>query len=113
MGGQDVAAATSPTLRSSVGDRYYLSSILNDHSRYVVAWSLCTNMRAEDVTDALEPALKASRCGRVTVPRKPRLLSDDGSSYVSGGLGKWFHSNGMDHIRGAPNHPKTQGKVER
>ena len=38
---------------------YYLSTILDDFSRYVVAWKLCTTMRAEDVTDTLELALAA------------------------------------------------------
>ena len=27
---------------------YYLSTILDDYSRYIIAWKLCTNMRAED-----------------------------------------------------------------
>ena len=39
---------------------YYLSTILDDFSRYIIAWKLCTTMKAEDVTDTLELALKAS-----------------------------------------------------
>ena len=38
----------------------YLSTVLDDFSRYIIAWKLCTNMRAEDVTDTLDLALKAS-----------------------------------------------------
>ena len=56
---------------------FYLSTVLDDFSRYIVAWKLCTTMRAEDVTDTLELALKASGCDRVTVIHKPRLLSDN------------------------------------
>ena len=41
---------------------YYLSTILDDYSRYIIAWKLCTNMRASDVTDTLEMALEASGC---------------------------------------------------
>jgi len=92
---------------------YYLSTILDDYSRYVVAWKLCTNMRAEDVTDTLELALAASGCDRATVRHKPRLLSDNGSSYISGDLADWMEDKGMEHVRGAPNHPQTQGKIER
>ena len=92
---------------------FYLSTILDDYSRYIIAWKLCTNMRAEDVTDTLDLALQASGCGRVHVVHKPRLLSDNGASYVSGDLAKWLRGKGMKHSRGAPYHPQTQGKIER
>lgn len=92
---------------------FYLSTILDDFSRYIVAWKLCTTMKAGDVTDTLELALEASGCSSATVRHKPRLLSDNGSSYISGDLADWLEDQGMDHVRGAPNHPQTQGKIER
>ncbi len=92
---------------------FYLSTILDDYSRYIVAWKLCTNMKAGDVTDTLELALEASGCDSATVLHKPRLLSDNGSSYISHDLAKWLDDQSMDHVRGAPNHPQTQGKIER
>ena len=92
---------------------FYLSTILDDFSRYIIAWKLCTTMRADDVTDTLQLALTASGCASARVVHKPRLLSDNGSSYVSGDLAKWLEDAGMDHVRGAPNHPQTQGKIER
>jgi putative transposase len=92
---------------------FYLSTILDDYSRYIVAWKLCTTMRAEDVTDTLELALEASGCSSATVRHKPRLLSDNGASYISRDLAKWLDEQEMDHVRGAPNHPQTQGKIER
>ena len=61
---------------------FYLSTILDDFSRYIIAWKLCTTMRTEDVTDTLELALKASGCDQATVVHKPRLLSDNGSRMV-------------------------------
>ena len=70
-------------------------------------------MRVEDVTDTLELALQASGCDQVHVVHKPRLLSDKGSSYVSGDLAEWLQDKGMKHSRGAPYHPQTQGKIER
>jgi transposase InsO family protein len=92
---------------------FYLSTILDDYSRYIISWKLCTNMRAEDVTDTLDLALQASGCDQVHVVHKPRLLSDNGSSYVSGDLAEWLQNKGMKHSRGAPYHPQTQGKIER
>jgi putative transposase len=92
---------------------FYLSTILDDSSRYIIAWKLCTTMRADDVTDTLRLALTASGCASARVVHKPRLLSDNGSSYVSGDLAKWLEDAGIGHVRGAPNHPQTQGKIER
>jgi len=91
----------------------YLSTILDDFSRYVIAWKLCTTMKAGDVTDTLELALSASGCGQAHVRHKPRLLSDNGSSYISGDLAEWLDDQNMKHVRGAPYHPQTQGKIER
>jgi putative transposase len=92
---------------------YYLSTILDDFSRYVIAWKLCTTMKTEDVTDTLEMALTASGCDQVHVQHKPRLLSDNGSSYISEELAEWLNEQRMSHVRGAPYHPQTQGKIER
>jgi putative transposase len=92
---------------------FYLSTILDDFARYIIAWKLCTTMRARDVTDTLELALKASGLEQATVAVRPRLLSDNGSSYISGDLARWLDDRDMEHIRGAPYHPMTQGKIER
>ena len=92
---------------------FYLSTILDDFSRYIIAWKLCTTMKAEDVTDTLQLALTASGCDSSRVVHKPRILSDNGSSYVSADLAEWLDDQGMSHVRGAPHHPQTQGKIER
>jgi putative transposase len=91
----------------------YLSTILDDFSRYVIAWKLCTGMTSRDVTETPELALQASGCDQADVTHKPRLLSDNGSSYISNELADWITDNGMSHVRGAPYHPQTQGKIER
>jgi transposase InsO family protein len=92
---------------------FYLSSVLDDFSRYILAWKLCTNMRAEDVTATLELALQASGLDHAKPADRPRLLSDNGSSYVAGDLAKWLGARNIKHLRGAPYHPMTQGKIER
>jgi transposase InsO family protein len=92
---------------------FYLSTVLDDFSRYILAWKLCTTMKAEDVTDTLDLALQASGLNAVEVEHRPRLLSDNGSSYISADLATWLEGKGMTHVRGAPYHPMTQGKIER
>jgi transposase InsO family protein len=90
---------------------FYLSTILDDFSRFIVAWKLCTTMKAADVTDTIKMALAAA--GLDGSRHRPRLLSDNGSSYVAGDLATWLDKLNIEHVRGAPNHPMTQGKIER
>ena len=92
---------------------FYLSTVLDDFSRYIIAWKLCTTMKAQDVTDTLELALQASGIDTARVLHRPRLLSDNGSSYLSANLAEWLDDRKMQHVRGAPYHPMTQGKIER
>ena len=92
---------------------YYLSTVLDDFSRFIVAWKLCSTMKAQDVSDTLELALAKSGLDHVNVGHRPRLLSDNGSSYISADLAEWLEDKKIEHIRGAPYHPQTQGKIER
>jgi putative transposase len=69
-------------------------------------------MKAEDVTETVELALTASGCANAKLVHRPRLLSDNGSSYIAGDLAEWLGDRGISHIRGAPFHPQTQGKIE-
>lgn len=70
-------------------------------------------MCASDVTATLDQALAASGLDHVNVRPRPRLLSDNGSSYVADDLATWLKGKDMRHVRGAPYHPQTQGKIER
>ena len=79
---------------------FYLSTILDDYSRHIIAWKLCTTMKAGDVTDTLDLEL-ALGCDQATVLHKSRLLSDNGASYISGELADWLEDRQMDHVRGA------------
>jgi len=83
---------------------FYLSTVLDDFSRYIIAWKLCTTMKADDVTATLEMALDASGLDKAKALHRPRLLSDNGSSYVSDDLAKWMERHDM---------AMTQGKIER
>jgi putative transposase len=91
----------------------YLSTVLDDFSRFIVAWKLCATMKAQDVTATLDLALAASGLDHMTVVHRPRLLSDNGSPYVASDLADWLDKQNIEHVRGAPYHPQTQGKIER
>ena len=92
---------------------YYLSTVLDDFSRFIVAWKLCATMKPQDVTATLDLALAASGLDQMTVVHRPRLLSDNGSSYVASDLADWLDKQNIEHVLGAPFHPQTQGKIER
>jgi transposase InsO family protein len=92
---------------------YYLSTVLDDYSRFIVAWRLCTSMAAADVTDTLDEARAFTGIDQVKVKHRPRLLSDNGPSYLANDLADYLKTNGMTHTRGRPYHPQTQGKIER
>ena len=92
---------------------YYLSTVLDDFSRFIVAWKLCATMKAKDVTATLDLALFTSGLDKMTVVHRPRLRSDNGASYVATDLAQWLDQQKMEHVRSAPYHPQTQGKIER
>lgn len=89
---------------------YYLTTILDDYSRYIIAWELCKNMRSDDVERIV---LKALDITGLTINERPKLLSDYGSCYVSGDLKEFLEDQSITHVRGKPLHPQTQGKIER
>jgi len=92
---------------------YYLSTVLDDYSRFIVAWRLCTSMSALDVSNTLDDARVFTGIDQVKVKHKPRLLSDNGPCYIAGELSDYLADHGMTHTRGRPYHPQTQGKIER
>jgi transposase InsO family protein len=92
---------------------YYLATILDDFSRYVIAWELARGMSAREVTRLLDVAVSRSGVSGVPIAKRPRLLSDNGSAYISAELRKYLEGRGLGHTRSRPYHPMTQGKIER
>lgn len=92
---------------------YYLSTVLDDYSRYIIAWKLTTNMAADDVKKTLDVAIETTGVNEIKVKHRPRLLSDNGPCYLSSELKDYLGKHQMKHTRGAPYHPMTQGKIER
>lgn len=89
---------------------YYLATVLDDFSRYIVAWKLYPTMRTTDAQDVIEMALEAYELPPFA---RPKLLSDNGSCYISGNFKEFIERKEMTHTRGKPLHPQTQGKIER
>ena len=89
---------------------YYLSTLLDDYSRYIVHWQLCETMKAEDVRATIHHAVKKARLSK---EQKPVLLSDNGSCYVSDELKSYLSAIKIRSIHGRVGHPQTQGKIER
>ncbi|NRA33211.1 MAG: transposase [Polyangiaceae bacterium] len=94
-------------------DWYYLSTVMDDYSRYIISWLLSPTMEAGDVTQTLDEALTLTGVESVKVRHRPRLLSDNGPAYVSGEMREHLDERGMAHMRGRPYHPQAQGKIER
>jgi transposase InsO family protein len=92
---------------------YYLSTVLDDYSRYIIAWKLAPTMAANDVEENLEMALENTGLQKAKVRHRPRLLSDNGPAYLSKDLKLFLKRQHIEHIRGAPYHPMTKGKIER
>lgn len=92
---------------------YYLASVLDDYSRYVISWKLFTSMKSTDVMEVLDMAREKTGISNVNVHHKPRLLSDNGPCYISKELKSYLKECDIEHTRGAPFHPQTQGKIER
>ena len=92
---------------------YYLSTVMDDFSRFIIAYKLGPTMATTDVTETLDEALALTGVQSVRVRHRPRLLSDNGPAYVSKDLRDYLAEQGMTHTRGRPYHPQTQGKIER
>ena len=86
---------------------------MDDYSRYILAWRLCSTMSTEDVKATMDEAIARSGVDHVYVRHRPRLLSDNGPCYISGELKQYLADKGFGHTRGKPYHPMTQGKIER
>ena len=89
---------------------YYLATVLDDYSRYIIAWELSTNMES---ADAMRIVNKALHNAGISETNRPRLLSDNGSCYISNEFQKFIDDNDMKHVRGAQYHPQSRGKIER
>ena len=92
---------------------YYLITVMDDYSRFILAWKLQRDMAADSLIEVLQEAVDATGMDEVTVEDRTKLLSDNGPGYVSRAFREYLHLVGIRHILAAPFHPQTNGKVER
>ena len=90
---------------------YYLSTVIDDYSRYIIHWELCSSMTSEDVSRTIDKSIEKAG---VALHNPPCLLSDNGPCYIASSLKQYLCKEyNIKHIHGEPFHPQTQGKIER
>jgi len=92
---------------------YYLVTVMDDYSRFILAWKLQKDMSANSLIEVVQEAVDATGMIDVPVEDRTRLLSDNGAGYVSRTFREYLSLVGIEHILAAPYHPQTNGKVER
>lgn len=89
------------------GTFYYLCSILDGYSRYLVHWEIRESMREADVELIVQRALERFPGVR------PRIISDNGPQFMSRDFRLFVRQSGMTHVRTSPYYPQSNGKLER
>jgi transposase InsO family protein len=92
---------------------YYLVTVMDDYSRFILAWKLQRDMAADSLIEVIQEAVDATGMDEVPVEDRTKLLSDNGPGYVSRAFRDYLHLVGIRHILAAPFHPQTNGKLER
>jgi putative transposase len=92
---------------------YYLVTVMDDYTRFIMAWKLQKDMSANSLIEVVQEAVDATGMTDVPVEDRTKLLSDNGPGYVSRSFREYLHLVGIGHILSAPFHPQTNGKVER
>jgi transposase InsO family protein len=92
---------------------YYLVTVMDDYSRFILAWKLQRDMAADSLIEVIQEAVDATGMTEVPVEDRTKLLSDNGPGYVSRAFRDYLHLVGLRHILAAPFHPQTNGKLER
>jgi putative transposase len=92
---------------------YYLVTVMDDYSRFILGWKLQRDMSANSLIEVVQEAVDATGMTDVPVEHRTRLLSDNGAGYVSRVFRDYLRLVGIGHILAAPFHPQTNGKVER
>jgi len=85
----------------------FLISIIDGYSRYIIHHDLRTHMQEDDVEIVIQAAIEKYP------DAKPRLITDNGSQYISKDFAKYLKIIGLQHIRTSVNYPQSNGKIER
>jgi putative transposase len=89
------------------GTFYFLCSILDGYSRFIVHWEIREKMEETDVQTILQRA-------REKFPgTTPRIISDNGPQFIAKDFKEFIRITGMSHVRTSPYYPQSNGKIER
>lgn len=89
------------------GTFYYLCTVLDGYSRFVVHWEIREHMTEQDVEIILQRA-------KERVPgTNPRIISDNGPQFIAKNFKEFIRISGMTHVRTSPYYPQSNGKLER
>jgi len=92
---------------------YYLITVMDDYSRFILAWELKSDMAAASIIDVVQKAVDFTGMTDVPVEDRTVLLSDNGSGYLSRQFSEYLRLVGVRHIIASPYYPQTNGKIER
>jgi transposase InsO family protein len=92
---------------------YYLVTVLDDYSRFILAWRLQLDMTAVALIEVVQDAVEKTGMTEVPLSDRTSLLSDNGPGYLAHAFAAYLRLLGIRHIVSAPYHPQTNGKIER
>jgi putative transposase len=92
---------------------YYLVTVMDDYSRFIIAWRLQRDMSSDSLIEVIQEAIDTTGMTDVPVKDRTKLLSDNGAGFISRAFRDYLHLVGITHILAAPFHPQTNGKLER
>ena len=92
---------------------YYLVTVMDDYSRFILAHRLQRDMTSDSFIEVVQEAVDRTGMDQVPITDRTRLLSDNGPGYVSRAFRDYLGMVGIRHILAAPFHPQTNGKLER
>jgi len=100
-------------LRVTYWGWYYLETVMDDFSRFILGWDLKTDMTGGSLEDVVQQAVDFTGMTDVPVEDRTVLLSDNGAGYISQQFNQYLRLVGIRHITASPFHPQTNGKIER
>ena len=89
------------------GTFYYLCSVLDGATRFMIHWELRESMTERDVETVLQRAREKYPDAR------PRIISDNGPQFIAKDFKEFIRVSGMTHVRTSPYYPQSNGKLER
>jgi len=92
---------------------YYLATVMDDYSRFILGWDLKSDMTGNSLEDVVQQAVDVTGMTDVPLENRTVLLSDNGAGYISQQFNRYLRLVGIKHITASPFHPQTNGKIER